>query len=120
MESSAIDGRFSSGQMTQAPSPRLAAAAHEFEAQMMKELMKPMTAQDGLTSEDADAGGAGGGMGALGEFASDALGQALSRGGGFGIADRIVSELSSSGRAGGTREVSGTTTGNSQRKLLFH
>jgi Rod binding domain-containing protein len=32
--------------------------------------------------------------GALGEFASEALGQALSERGGFGIADRIVKELS--------------------------
>ena len=35
--------------------------------------------------------------GALGEFASEALGQALSQRGGFGIADRIVKELSHSG-----------------------
>lgn len=78
-------------------SPRLLRAAQEFEAQMMKELLKPMTGQDALTGESADEGGDSGATGALGEFASEALGQALSRNGGFGIANRIVHELSRSG-----------------------
>ena len=37
-----------------APSPRLVRAAHEFEGQMMKELLKPMTNGDALTGTDAD------------------------------------------------------------------
>jgi len=41
-----------------APQPRLARAAHEFEAQMMKELLKPMTDSDGLGG-DADESGSG-------------------------------------------------------------
>ncbi len=72
------------------PQPRLVRAAHEFEAQMMKELMKPMTAEDALTGQDNDSGSGG----ALGDFASEALGRALSERGGFGIAHRIVQELS--------------------------
>jgi Rod binding domain-containing protein len=75
------------------PQPKLVRAAHEFEAQMMKELMKPMTrspAPGGAEDEDEDAGSSG----ALGEFASEALAQALSERGGFGVADRILSELS--------------------------
>ena len=32
-------------------SPRLVRAAHEFEGQMMKELLKPMTSGDALTGE---------------------------------------------------------------------
>jgi Rod binding domain-containing protein len=82
-----------------AVSPRLVRAAQEFEAQMMKELLKPMTGKDALTGETAEEGGDSGATGALGEFASEALGQALSRNGGFGIADRIVHELSRSGHA---------------------
>ncbi|MFZ2022588.1 MAG: hypothetical protein WBA18_18175 [Terracidiphilus sp.] len=77
-------------------SPRLVKAAHEFEGQMMKELLKPLSAGDGLGgdgSEDEDAGSGG----VLGEYASESLGQALSQRGGFGIADRIVHELSHSG-----------------------
>lgn len=74
------------------PSPRLVKAAHEFEGQMMKELLKPMTAA-GLGGEDGDGGNGAGSSGALGEFAAEALGRALSERGGFGIANRIVREL---------------------------
>ena len=73
-------------------SPRLVRAAHEFEGQMMKELLKPMTNGDALTGTEDDSGAGSGG--ALGEFASEALGQSLSERGGFGIAERIIEELS--------------------------
>ena len=72
------------------PQPRLVHAAHEFEAQMMKELLKPMTAKDALTGEADDNGGDAGSNRALTDFASEALGQALSRQGGFGIASSII------------------------------
>ncbi|MGD0521350.1 MAG: hypothetical protein ABSA48_08860 [Terracidiphilus sp.] len=88
------------------PQPRLVRAAHEFEAQMMKEIMKPMTSASGLTGEDDDS--SSGSAGALGEFASEALARALSDHGGFGIASRIVQELSHSGN----QEVTGPVTGN--------
>lgn len=77
-------------------SPRLVHAAHEFEAQMMKELLKPMTGFDGLTGEDSDAGT--GSEGAMGEFASEALGRALSERGGLGIATSILHSVSRSGK----------------------
>jgi len=83
------------------PSPRLVHAAHEFEAQMMKELLKPLTDSDSLTGGD-DSGngvldsGAGSG-GTLGEFAAESLGKALSEGGGFGIANGIIRQLAHSG-----------------------
>lgn len=74
------------------PSPRLREAAHEFEAQMMKELLEPLTLENGPTG--AEDGGGLGSAGALGEFASEALGRALSeQGGGLGIADRIMQSL---------------------------
>ncbi len=73
------------------PPPRLVNAAHEFEAQMMKELLKPTTRGDALTNDGDEDEGSGG---ALGEFASEALGRALSDRGGFGIATSIVKELS--------------------------
>jgi Rod binding domain-containing protein len=73
------------------PSPRLVSAAHEFEAQMMKELLKPMMSTNGLDGEeDESASGSGG---ALGEFATEALGRGLSEAGGFGIANSIVRQL---------------------------
>ena len=85
---------------TTTPPPKLVRAAHEFEGQMMKELLKPMTADDSLTGEDANSDA--GSSGALGEFASEALGKALSERGGFGIANQIVKELSHSGNQHGT------------------
>lgn len=75
---------------TAGPSPRLVSAAHEFEGQMLKELLKPMTESDGLGGSDSDSG-------ILGEFASEALGNALSEQGGFGIAKQILAHFSESG-----------------------
>jgi Rod binding domain-containing protein len=72
------------------PSPRLIHAAHEFEAQMMKELLKPMTAGNGLDGNAATGSGS-----ALEEFGSEALARGLSEQGGFGIANSIVRQLSS-------------------------
>jgi len=77
-------------------SPLLVKAAHEFEGQMMKELLEPLTAADDLAGDGGEDGDTGSGS-ALGEYASEALGQALSERGGFGIANRIVHELSHSG-----------------------
>lgn len=89
--------------VTAGPSPRLVNAAHEFEAQMMKELLKPLTENDGLTGdEDAAMGSAG----ALGEFASEALGRAMSDQGGLGIARHIVQDLSRRGEG----RISGEST----------
>ncbi len=76
-----------------APQPRLVRAAHEFEAQMMKELLKPLTAGSGLTGPDDDAGSTG----ALGDYAGEALARALSEAGGFGIANKIIGQVSHSG-----------------------
>ncbi len=73
------------------PQPRLVQAAHEFEAQMMKELLKPMTS--GERSRWRGGRSASGSGGALGEFASEALGRGLSEQGGFGIANSIVRQL---------------------------
>ena len=103
------------------PSPRLVKAAHEFEGQMMKDLLQPMMAGDALTgAEEGDSelgpglgsGTGSGSGGALGEFASEALGQALSERGGFGIADRIIRELSHSGNQHGNGRVTRNLHGN--------
>ena len=95
-----------------AASPRLVRAAQEFEGQMMKELLKPMTDGDGLTGTDDDSDSGAGSEGALGEFASQALGQSLSQHGGFGMANRIVHELSHSGHQPGNQVESGKVTKN--------
>jgi Rod binding domain-containing protein len=96
-----------------APSPRLVHAAHEFEAQMMKELMQPLNRGSALTrtedeSESDDDAGSGG---ALGEFASEALGRALSEQGGFGIATSIVRQLTNPGHHTNAAGVTGSLHG---------
>jgi Rod binding domain-containing protein len=97
------------------PQPRLVRAAHEFEAQMMKELMKPMTsASSSLTGDEEDADSSTGSSGALGQFASEALARALSDQGGLGIANQIVKELSHSGN----QEVTGNPHGNTVMRTL--
>jgi len=75
------------------PQPRLVRAAHEFEAQMMKELLAPMTRTGAVFGADD-----GEDAGVLGEFATESLAGALSAGGGLGIANRIIHALSTAGR----------------------
>ena len=98
------------------PQPRLVRAAHEFEAQMMKELMKPLTQAGSVTGADEDSDGGTASGGALGEFASESLGRALSERGGFGIADGIVKELSHSGNSSATGKVTGKLHGNTMMR----
>jgi Rod binding domain-containing protein len=105
MQIGAIGGEEAAAQVGTVPEPRLVRAAHEFEGQMMKELLKPMTNGDALMGEDGEDDAAS--SGALGEFASEALGQALSQRGGFGIADRIVKELSHFGNQHRNEKVTG-------------
>jgi len=108
MQVGLMSGEAVTGQGGDAPQLRPVRAAHEFEGQMMKELLKPMTGGDALTgAEDGDSDSGAGSEGALGEFASEALGQALSQRGGFGIANKIVRELSPSSQQHGGAKVSG-------------
>lgn len=72
-----------------ARNPRLEHSAHEFEASLMAELLKPLQETDGLTGEDRDARSGG----ALAGFASESLARAISERGGFGIASRILHQL---------------------------
>ena len=87
---SAIGSVSAQSQAAAVPHSRLVQAAHEFEAQLMKELLKPMTNDISLDGEDADPGSGG----PLADFATEALGQALSRQGGLGIAGNILQSLS--------------------------
>lgn len=106
-----------SGQI--APQPRLVRAAHEFEAQMMSELMKPMLQHTSITGDDdADSDSGAGSGGPLNEFASEALGQALSEGGGFGIANKIIRQLTPASHQNGTAPVTGMLHGNTVLKAL--
>ncbi len=63
----------------QRPSPRLVSAAHEFEASLMQEFLKPLTEDPLFSSGDADAGSESshGSNSTLMSFGTQALAQAL-------------------------------------------
>jgi Rod binding domain-containing protein len=92
------------------PSPKLVTAAHEFEAAMMKELMAPLEPDHDLLGGGDDDGGS---SSALGSFAGEALGKALSEHGGFGIAKSIIRQLSAASNHSGNstvpKSLNGTT-----------
>ena len=79
--------------------------------------MKPLNQANGLggDGEDGDEEDSGSG-GALGEFASEALGRALSDHGGFGIATRIVQQLTPAGNHKETPAVTKNPHGNTVMK----
>jgi Rod binding domain-containing protein len=68
-------------------------------------LLKPMTNGDALTGAGDDSDSGAGAGGALSEFAAETLGQGLSERGGFGIANRIIQELSQTGNHYGDGKV---------------
>ena len=82
----------SSGQHPVNPdNPKLKSAAHEFEASLMKEFLKPLEhdslfAEDKLGESDDEQGSAS----ALMSFGSQAMAKAISEHGGFGIATKIL------------------------------
>ncbi|HZD77542.1 MAG TPA: hypothetical protein VE218_11080 [Acidobacteriaceae bacterium] len=101
VESQTLRLQNASGAAAQTKNPKLERSAHEFEASLMTELLKPLQEGDGLTGEDSDGSGAGS-EGALSGFASESLARAISERGGFGIADRILHQLES--RNGGAQK----------------
>ena len=74
----------------QGVAPRLVSSAHEFEAQLMKEFLKPLTGDDGGEDCEGDSGSSG----AIAEFGAESFGRALSARGGFGIARSVIESLS--------------------------
>ena len=111
MQTAAIGAGASGQEAVGTPSPRLVRAAHEFEAQMMKELLEPMTRSGSSLEGDDGEESASGSAGALGSYATEALGEAISAAGGLGIADRILKTLSHSGPAAGSGNEAGNLQG---------
>jgi len=71
--------------------PRLSSAAHEFEASLMKEFLKPLQhdslfADEGSKDDDDSSGSAG----TLMSYGAEAMAKAISEHGGFGIAEKIL------------------------------
>jgi peptidoglycan hydrolase FlgJ len=79
--------------------PRLQSAAHEFEASLMQEFLRPLT-HDSLFSEKSSEGDESEGSGnadALMSFGSQAMAKAISERGGFGIATQILNHFGTRG-----------------------
>ncbi|MFZ0663293.1 MAG: hypothetical protein WAM66_11420 [Acidobacteriaceae bacterium] len=80
-----------------ADNPKLKSAAHEFEASLMQEFLKPLQ-HDPLFAPDKSDGSSDsddgfddqGSSGALMSFGSEAMAKAISERGGFGIATKIL------------------------------
>jgi peptidoglycan hydrolase FlgJ len=90
------------------PNPRLVSAAHEFEASLMKEFLKPLQ-HDSLFAEDGKDGEDGGSDAALMDYGTEMMAKAISEHGGFGIARTILNHFKASGEhAAANRNDEGT------------
>ncbi|HTZ90380.1 MAG TPA: hypothetical protein VMA71_08565 [Alloacidobacterium sp.] len=71
--------------------PRLESAAHEFEASLMKEFLKPLQ-HDSLFADEGSKGDddSSGSDGTLMSYGAEAMAKAISEHGGFGIAQKIL------------------------------
>jgi flagellar protein FlgJ len=74
------------------PSPRLAGAAHQFEASMLKELLKPLQERSEFSDKDEDADDSGS-AGSMREYGTEAMARSLSEHGGLGIAKMVLAKL---------------------------
>jgi peptidoglycan hydrolase FlgJ len=72
---------------------KLVDAAQQFEATMMQEMLKPM--QHGQDSWGGDVKNEDATFDTLSSFGSETLAKAISKGGGFGIARKVVSQITS-------------------------
>jgi Rod binding domain-containing protein len=76
------------------PSPRLVKAAHEFEASMMQQLLKPMMEDhSGLYSESDDQDDDADSDSSLMEYGTEVMANALSERGGLGLSKMILTKL---------------------------
>ena len=84
---------------------KLASGAHEFEAMMLQQMMKSLKfgQAPGDGGEDGDATGANG---TLQSYGTEALAKAIASQGGFGMANRIIQQVTAedAAKTGGGKE----------------
>jgi hypothetical protein len=118
--------------------PKLVAAAHQFEASLMAELLKPLSSGEAFGGDGEDGGAAGGwgGLsdltssadgsgGALMSFGSEALAKAISDKGGLGIARQVLDHFEAAaekakGAAGEERQAGNPASGKIRYGLGIH
>lgn len=76
---------------------KLVDAAQQFEAMMLQELLKPIQGAAGEWGGDQESDGDSG-SDTMTSFGTEAFARAIAKGGGFGIARAVVSEVSSERR----------------------
>ncbi|WP_026443124.1 hypothetical protein [Pseudacidobacterium ailaaui] len=74
------------------PNPRLESAAHEFEAMLMKEMLKPLQ-EDGLFPDESSTEGS---ADTLMSYGAEAMAKGISEHGGLGIATQILKHFQES------------------------
>lgn len=87
--------------------PRLKPAAHDFEASMMQELLKPMERDPLFSSGNSDGGGLVGSAASASTWSSlgvESLAKAISEAGGLGIATKVIAEVEAE-----AKQANGTT-----------
>lgn len=83
---SLVDADFVAAQRTK----KLVAGAHEFEGMMLQQMLKGLEFGKAPGDDEADAGGA---SGTLQSYGTEALAKSIASGGGFGIAQRIIEQV---------------------------
>jgi Rod binding domain-containing protein len=85
---------FTSASEAPQQNPRLVSAAHEFEACLMKEFLKPLQ-HDSLFAEEKEGDDSpSGSTETLMSYGAETLAKAISEHGGFGIAKKILDQFS--------------------------
>jgi peptidoglycan hydrolase FlgJ len=74
------------------PSPRLESAAHQFEASMLTELLKPLQERSEFSDKDEDDDDSGSAA-SMREYGTEAMARSLSEHGGLGIAKMVLEKL---------------------------
>jgi|SRR5580698_1727195 flagellar protein FlgJ len=84
---------------------KLTDAAQQFEAMMLQEMLKPMRGgQDSWGGEDKDSDSA---SDTISSFGTEAFANAISKGGGFGLAKQVVSQINHEHQKTSDRKTSG-------------
>jgi Rod binding domain-containing protein len=95
---SRVDLASSVAAATAQPNPKLESAAHEFEASLMQEFLKPLQ-HDSLFADEESKGDddTSGSAGTLMSYGAEAMAKSISEHGGFGIARKILDHFKPAG-----------------------
>jgi flagellar protein FlgJ len=84
---------------------KLVDAAQQFEAMMLQEMLKPMRGeQDSWGGEEKSDDSA---SGTISSFGTEAFAKAISKGGGFGIAKQVISQVNAEHHKNVEKKISG-------------